>query len=515
MSRLIRNVVIVALFVSVGILHADSNWNVPYGSWSDTNNWAELVVPSSTDSVYIANSGTSVVSVVGNTCKTLYLGYNTSATGTLYMTGGTLTNEINIFIAYSIGSYGEFNQSGGTNLINSMLNMAYNRDAVAVYKISGGSFVVNSDCYIGRNYGDANFYQSGDSTVQIKGNNFLIGWYNGATGYYQQTNGYLKAVSIRMGCNATGNNGKLELFNTAKTEASSARIGETGYGEVNMYDSSEFAVGAIYVGSNAGSTGVVNLVSGSFVSNGRLYIGNKGNGTFNLGNASTTGQLGLSGSSGGDLYVGYYATATGTLNGWGNVNYKTRVRNNGRIIANGYAIDRTLDLSACNLVENDIDNTTDNGWFAIDKGQLVLSDVTVSGTQSYNWGEASADTSIDLVNSVRIDFVDGSGDLTGKLLASDRTDVPEGLENVIGAWSFSGVTLTSATLNFRYDDALAVEKGLSAEKLAIYQFIDGSWVRVTDSVDDTNKIITTKSVSTLSIFAVAAAPAMGSIFIVK
>ncbi len=516
MKIMMAKLVILVLVLSGSILLAASNWNVPYGSWDDANNWVELALPTTNDNAYIENSGTSVVSVVGNTCKSLYVGgSSTATTGTLYITGGTLTNEVDIYIARGTDSAGKINQSGGTNVINRMLNMAFNRRTVASYKISGGGLVINSDCYIGRNYGVANFYQSGDSTVEINSFNTLIGWFNGATGYYQQTNGYLKAQSIRMGCNEAGNSGKLELFNTARTEASSINIGESGYGELNMYDSSELDVSPIYVGRHAGATGVVNLVSGSFTSNGRLYVGYNGDGTLNLGNASTTGQLGLSGSSGGDLYVAYSATASGTLNGWGNVNYKTRVSNNGKIIANGYAIDRTLDLSACNMVENSIDNTADNGWYAIDKGQLILSDVTVSGTHSYNWGEASSDTSIDLVNSVRINFVDGSGSLTGKLLAADRTDVPSGLEKVIGVWDFSGVTLTSAVLNFRYDDALASEKGLSVDRLAVYQFVDGSWVRITDSVDDVNKIITTKSVTTLSTFAVAAAPALGSVFIVK
>ena len=222
-----------------------------------------------------------------------------------------------------------------------------------------------------------------------------------------------------------------------------------------------------------------------------------------MGDASTTGQLGLSGSSGGELYVAYDVTGSGTLTGWGDVNYKTRVSNNGKIIANGYATDRTLDLSPCSSVENSLDNTADNGWYAINKGQLVLPDVTVSGTQSYNWGEASADTSIDLVNSVRIDFVDGSGSLTGKLLAADRIDVPAGLEKVIGVWNFSGVTLTSAVLSFRYDDALAATQGLNAENLAVYQVVNGGWRLVTDSVDDVNKIIKTRSATTLSTFAVA------------
>jgi len=542
MSRLIRSVMIFAIFASASILHADSNWNVPYGSWSDANNWAEVAVPTATDNVYISNAGTSVVDSVGNICLGFKMGNGTGTTGCLDIVSGDLVSSGRVDVAYSgstvatinmtdglftstssinIGynGFANFNQSGGTNDFYEFI-VAKNLGSEGVFNLSSGQLDIGNGCYMGWG-GKGTFYQSGGVLICQKF--FIIGLRaNDEVSCYQQTNGYSFAKAINIGYNS-GSAGRMDIFNTSEhVSEGSTYVGLSGCGELNIYDSADFCIynSQLYVGDNPGSTGVINLVSGSLsLSNTSykvLYVGNEGSGTLNLGNAETTGVVtNQRFATGGTLIVKATAAGEGTVNGWGDVGLYYILENNGRIIANGYGTERALNLSNFTSFDNDIDNTTDNGWFAINQGELILADVSVSGAGSYNWGELSTDTSLDLVNSARLTLSDGSGDLTGKLLASDRTDFPAGLEKVIGAWKFSGVTPSSSILSFRYDDVLAAEKGLSTEKLAVYQFVDGSWIRVTDSVDDVNKIITTTSVSTLSTFAVAAAPALGSIFIVQ
>jgi hypothetical protein len=542
MNRLIREFAIFMMFASVCILHADSNWNVPYGSWDEPNNWVELAVPTAADNVYISNGGTSVVDSAGNICLGFQLGNGTGSTGFLDIVSGDLVSSGRVDVAYSTLSVseinmtgglfqstkeinigfngsGELNQSGGTNDFQTLI-VAKNSAAEGVINLSSGQMDVGNAFYMGWG-GKGTFIQSGGAMISAK---FLVIGYgvNDKESYYHQTNGYSLATATKVG-SLPGAKGRMDLFNTSEhVSVGVTYVGFSGDGKLNIYDSADFCVynSHLYIGGKSGSTGVVNLVSGSLsLSNTYykiIYVGDEGIGTLNLGNADTTGVVtNQRFATGGTLIVKGTASAEGTVNGWGDIGLYYILENNGRIIANGYGTDRALDMSNFTSFDNTIDNTTSNGWFAVNQGELILPDVAIDGAGSYNWGELSTDTTIDLVNSVELDLADGSGNLTGKLLASDRTDVPAGLEKVIGVWNFSGVTPTSAVLNFRYDDALAAEKGLSAERLAVYQFDDGSWVRITDSVDDVNKIITTKSVTTLSTFAVAESPAFGSVFIVK
>jgi T5SS/PEP-CTERM-associated repeat protein len=539
-----KKFVFFVILASACILHANSNWNVSYGDWSNSANWTELAVPTVTDDAYIDNSSTSVVSIAGNECHSLYPGYSNNSTGTLQITSGQLDIASWVRAGFSdtskavinmsggklivtnstlyVGFYGdaEFNQSGGTNHVYTF-SVSFGSNSDGIYNLTDGTLLIETGGgYMGWN-GKGTFLQSGG--IMIANNFFIIGFSaNDEVSYYQQTNGYSFAKAMKIGYNS-GSAGRMDLFNTAKhVSANYTYVGLFGSGELNIYDSADFCVYNynLYIGGNSGSTGVVNLVSGSLslsnTVNRTLFVGNEGSGTLNLGNAETTGVVtNQRYATGGSLIVKATASADGTVNGWGDVGLYSTLENNGRIIANGYGIDRALNMSNFASFNNKLDNTTDNGWFAINQGELILADVAVSGAGLYNWGELSTDTSIDLVNSVKLDLADGTGNLTGKLLASDRTDVPEGLDKIIGVWTFSGVTPSSAILSFRYDDVLAAENGLSTEKLAIYQFVDGSWVRVAGSVDDVNKIITTDSVSTLSTFAVAKAPARGSCFIIK
>ncbi len=542
MNRLIREFVIFTMFASLCMLHADSNWNVPYGSWDEPNNWVELAVPTAADNVYISNGGTSVVDSAGNICLEFRLGNGTGSTGHLDIVSGDLVSSERISVAYSTLSVskinmtgglfqstkeinigfngsGELNQSGGTNDFQTLV-VAKNSAAEGVINLSSGQMDVGNGFYMGWG-GKGTFLQSGGSMISKK---FLLIGHgsNDEESFYQQTNGYSIGTATKIG-NSSGAKGRMDFFNTSEhVSVGATYVGFSGYGELNIYDSADFCVynSHLYIGGKSGSTGVVNLVSGSLSMSNTyykiIYVGDEGIGTLNLGNAETTGVVtNQRFAAGGTLIVKTTASAEGTVNGWGKFGLYYILENNGRIIANGYGTDRALDMSNFTSFNNTIDNTTSNGWFAINKGELILPDVAIDGAGSYNWGESVDDLSIDLVNSVRLTLSDGTGDLTGKLLAADRSDVPAGLEKVIGVWNFSGITPSSAVLNFRYDDALASENGLSVERLAVYQFVDGSWVRITDSVDETNKIITTKSVTTLSTFAVAAAPALGSVLIIK
>jgi hypothetical protein len=90
------------------------------------------------------------------------------------------------------------------------------------------------------------------------------------------------------------------------------------------------------------------------------------------------------------------------------------------------------------------------------------------------------------------------------LLSTDRSDVPTGLVNMIGAWDItSDFSFGTATLELRYDDALASLLGVTESNLKLWHYTGGAWTNITASVDTINKTITGLSVTSFSPFAIA------------
>jgi MYXO-CTERM domain-containing protein len=148
------------------------------------------------------------------------------------------------------------------------------------------------------------------------------------------------------------------------------------------------------------------------------------------------------------------------------------------MIADGHGQERTLDLSAVGVIKNSIDNsrTGHNGWFAQNKGKLVLPAVAFNNGQA-TWGENSADSQLDLINSVRISVnPDVIGSIKLSLLSTDRSDYPALPSNLnaIGLWHVEAmdVVLASADVTVRYDSDLA--NVLNATNLNLYGY-DGQW----------------------------------------
>jgi hypothetical protein len=258
-----------------------------------------------------------------------------------------------------------------------------------------------------------------------------------------------------------------------------------------------------------------------------LWVGKSNyKGVFYLGDANGTGVLTdePQDEGHGSLYVGYRTATTsdsiGEFRGWGSVDLSGELLNNGRIIADGYGTDRTLDLSQFQRVtqtldEHGIENVvladrTRAGWYAVNRGAIRLPPIQVStGTDAYNWGEDADDASLDLVNSVRItlESISSGGPLEITLRASDY-GVEPGPPNVdvIGMWDFSlsgSLSFDSAQLQFHYDDALAGTLGIDEEDLLVYQFRDNTWHALTGSVDPVNNVIIVSDLNVLTRFAVA------------
>lgn len=242
----------------------------------------------------------------------------------------------------------------------------------------------------------------------------------------------------------------------------------------------------------------------------KVVCGREGNGNIILSNSNITEDA----SKSIPMAIRWYESGAGSMSGNGTVGLTGWFVNNGKVIADG----GTLDLSSFSSVNTnyssdgstapkDIENSSDNGWYAINGGKLILPAVAVdSGSSSVNWGERQSDAVIDLINSVRVSFTDSSaGQLDIALLARDRSEA-RGL-NTVGVWdvNFTG-TFGSAQLQFRYDDADVARLGIDQSQLKVFKSTAGGWQDITASVDTFNHIITSSSVSEFSIFAVGKRP---------
>ncbi|MDO9543500.1 MAG: hypothetical protein Q7J98_14435 [Kiritimatiellia bacterium] len=318
-----------------------------------------------------------------------------------------------------------------------------------------------------------------------------IGSGAGSRGVYNLTAGQLAPIQVLVGVNGEG------IFNHS--------------GGTNTCTNG-LSVGHIYKGTYNLTGGELRMQNDA---NKRLIVGQSapGDGTFNLGDANTSGtitEFGTATPYGVYLQVvGDGGTGKGTFRGWGSVQLTHYLIMSGRTIADGYGTDRTLDFSTMRGISQPYDNTTTNGWYAQNHGKLRLPGINVSGSATYYWGENG---DLDLVNAVRL-VINGTGTLVGELRATDCVDVPVAMR-AIGVWNFSGVTGSTGTLTFRYDHIQAPARGIAESDLKVFRHDGAGWVNVTaGAVDTVNKYITTSAaVNPVGWFAVGKKIDRGTIF---
>jgi hypothetical protein len=291
-----------------------------------------------------------------------------------------------------------------------------------------------------------------------------------------QSNGYLRIDGEIWVGKTAGQNGQYT--------ATSGKLYTRGLHIADVAD----ATGTVTL--NAGVTYTNYSITGSSPQN--IAIGatsGAGTGTFEI-----KGLSGIrDGGGGGFSYV--TINQTGVLKGYGTLSGYVYLRVNGRVIADGYGSDRTLNLSGCPHPTNTVENSTNHGFYAVNGGKLTLANVAVAaGSTTVNWGESAGDTDIDLVNSARIAFTGAtSGNLSGSLLATNRTDVPAGLQRPIGAWRLTSPNFTSAVLTFRYDDGALAAQGIVEDAIKLRRYDGSAWVDVAVTQDAANNRLTTAS----------------------
>ena len=260
-------------------LSLSGNGSVNLSSGSLTVNDAGSGISGGTLTVtsqYVGNGGTGTFthSAGTNTLSSLYLGYNSTDSGTYTLSGaGKLSVSSSQYIGYS--GAGSFSQSGGTNVASNYLYMGYNSTAVGTYNLSGGSLSGYSE-YVGAG-GQATFTQSGGTNSATY--SLWIGNNSTGSGTYNLTAGNLSASSVEV-------------------------VGWLGTGSFNESGGTNTVPSQFYVGEYGTGTCIVKAARCSAAGN-TEYLGYYGTGTVTQsGGANTASSLSL----------GYNSTGTGTYN---------------------------------------------------------------------------------------------------------------------------------------------------------------------------------------------------------
>ena len=551
------------VFVS-GAGAGDVFWNAATGDWDDDARWDTSVEPTSADYAKIDNGGVCTVSQAGEVASRVYVGSAAAKTGTLHVVSGDLALAGNLYLGSGSGASADLlvdsglltiggalvmGASGGSGhviqtggVINVTLNLnntniGNGSGPESVYDFSGGAHTNKGAITIGYSASSrATMNMSNDATLS-SAYLYLGGGSKSRGTLIMKGTSQAKNQGLGVGRNS-GAFGYVEIGDSAvltvNTGSRDAYIGEVAGGTGHLVITNNGSLvnrKLFYIGYVAGSTGTVDLAGGSLIMNNSssksVNVGfNGGNGTLNLrggllkANATTWGAMTVGGGA---------APGEGTVRGHGTVELYGQLDNSGRIIADGFGTQTDLDLSrfgtgTSESVTNSYDNTAGNGWFAVNKGRLLLPSIAVAanaGSVSYNWGESVGDADPDLVNSVRLTLSNASaGSLSGSLLAADRGDVPatvDGKKKFVGVWAFTAGTFDAATLKIRYDDGAALAAGIDEDDLVCYKGNGSRWTPVDATVDPVaHTLTTTEPLTDLAFIAVGPhVPFMGTVIAIR
>ena len=504
----------VTILDTSSVTASNPSWTSDAGTmdWDTAGNWSSSAVPNYLDTVTIDTACSSEspvrISSGDHSVVKVSLGSAAGGTGALEIALG----ENSSFYAssgLSVGAYGEGSLKISDGTVVSLGDNMYIGSKSGAYgsvTVDGNLSIASGKALYVGNSGDGRFCLDGGS-VSIPSStsgNLLVGYTStgkgvlvvnggdisvghtltiGASGSGIYTNKAGSVYSDRVGSFAQNANSSalVSLEGGNITIARELAIGDGGSCLMDISGGTLRSRGTT-LGSASTGEGVVYLRSNGSMTisdNSTLTVGGSGSGKFYM-----RGGVLSPVSSSISLVVRNAATGYGLLSGWGtitvNSSKSSKLTNNGLVIADGLDDDGTMAERALSIsiqmepFVNSIENDSTNGWYAVNKGLLSVAHPTfslvVGDSGVCTWGEAESDDQIDLVNSARVTFTNittAVSAFTGKLYASDRSDVPAlpGGKTPVGVWKFD-ITgdYESAEVEFRYDHVLA-KKGVQMYQL--------------------------------------------------
>ncbi len=414
--------------------------------WFTLGSWSSGLVPTSSDDVYIGDTGylgtaTVNIAAAGALANSVTLGKSDGSSsgtlrlqpgGTLALTfpGGSLTvggQGTGAFVqtggtlfSHQTLVRGTFDQTGGT-ATSYLHNVTDNQGGEARQTLGPGASFSSIVTVVGMAEpgegwipGAGRFDQAGGThtIVSTEGAGGLtVGYLPGGTGVYTLSgaDAQLATPAAAVGFQGTG---------TFLHSAGTHLITSDGFladltGSTTLPPALGIGVGAQYFGTGSyqltgGALTVTRTPSLQIVPFGAsIWMGIGGTGTLLLGDANGTGALSETDPpepTGAELGVSLLlrpplgpglTTSAATVRGWGTVGLTGTLYNDGRVIADGYGQDRDLDLRSFSLVTSSVGpdsasllqgDGTQAGWYAQNHGRLLLPTYTQGDTVFWGTG---------------------------------------------------------------------------------------------------------------------------------
>jgi hypothetical protein len=246
------------------------DWNVSSGDWDVPNNWLDGRVPTSSDSVFIANSGTAIIdSGVAAECWALRV-----HRGNVELGDGSLVVGDHEQLADSIGNPCVFRQTGGLHTVNGTFGMGGNGSR-ATYTQSGGRFEVRGVSVPALSIREGGLYdrQQGElsvpnelsleySTFRQTGGDVSVGTlFYDEDCRYELAGGHLASGSVLMATDLSGTSDAFVQTGGRHDVTGDLRMGVAGRATYQL-DGGELAVG-----------GTVSVLGYAFLGGSQMRIG--------------------------------------------------------------------------------------------------------------------------------------------------------------------------------------------------------------------------------------------------
>ncbi len=474
---------------------ADNVWtNSLGGFWHITNNWSGGLLPTSSSTVQITNSGTKTVSVDSATplanlaANRIFLNAPIGSTNTLELSNISSNSPFTNFYLVNVARGGALVLSNSTLVVDGILGGALN--------ILAGTATLESsklDCSaVTARIGRTN---NAVGSLTLKSGEFiadtlLVGETSGAQGFLNLSNGLI-TVSTLLSLGETANStGTVNVAGgTLLVTNGSAKVGNLGVGQMTLTGGMVNFSSTLRIADTIGGTGTISLLGGQLVainditSIGRFGLGQMivSNATATLTNVSVGRHLGARGTLTiqsnalvncfGDLSIGRFAGSTGTVFLAGGMLKMTNdsiwVGREGfgqLTVSNGIASAKNL-LVAANFTNSASGNVSVAG------GTLLLSSNLVVGSTGLSTGLVSiVSGKIFLTNSANAAYLEipqGSVTLSGGNLTADILR----LTNSTGQFIFSSGTLESKSTTVTTGAPFVIGDGTNA---ATFRLLGGT-----------------------------------------
>ncbi|OAI57445.1 hypothetical protein AYO49_01940 [Verrucomicrobiaceae bacterium SCGC AG-212-N21] len=284
---------VLALLAIGGRVQAQVTWNnAGTGNWFTNTNWTPNTVPTSAIDASINNGGTAQVLAAGGAVRLLTLGASAGQSGTLQVSGGTLTTSSSM----AVGDFGTgtLTVSNGGVLTSGITGIGNNAGSTGTLTVTGANsrWNVNGLFDVGSS-GNGTLNVTEGGTVSAPARIMSVGNDTTSAVGLVVITGNTLATSLTVGASNIGNvvtsSGRVEVHGALASYAGgSINVGVNGPGTLIMDTGATGTASGISMGVNAtlGATGTFTLNNATMAASATVSVGISNTATMTLSNGA-------------------------------------------------------------------------------------------------------------------------------------------------------------------------------------------------------------------------------------